>query len=253
MTTSPAGPQAGDAARPLAVAVLAAGKGTRLALGDETPPKVLLDCLGVPLLEHVRRAVAPLAPETVVVVTGYDAERGRGVARPRTGPRRVRVRQIPQEGTGQALRLALEAIPDFDGDVLVVYGDVPAGARGRTSRRLLRRAPRRRGAAATVLTGVRRRPGRARARRARTWAGRFVEIVEARDAVARPDVLALSEFNTGLYAFDADAAAARARGPHAATTRRARSTLTDAVNRIAAAGRQRRGRARRGSRAPCSA
>ena len=61
-------------ARPLAVLVLAAGKGTRLAVGDNAPPKVLASCLGAPLIEHVRRAIAPLQATTTVVVTGHRAD-----------------------------------------------------------------------------------------------------------------------------------------------------------------------------------
>ena len=230
MTTSPVGRPVGDDV-PLAVAVLAAGKGTRLALGDETPPKVLLECLGVPLLEHVRRAVALLEPDTVVVVTGHDAERVEAWLAD-SWPEAKTVRQIPQEGTGQALRLALEAIPDFTGDVLVAYGDVPQ-VRGADLRRLLD-AHRSTAAAATVLSGRAADPG-ALGRVVRGVDGAFVEIVEARDAAARPEVLALSEFNTGFYAFDA-----RAARPALANLSRANAQgeeyATEAVNRIAASG-----------------
>ena len=44
---------ASDASRPLAVAVLAAGNGTRLKLGDDAPPKVLLECLGAVSYTHL--------------------------------------------------------------------------------------------------------------------------------------------------------------------------------------------------------
>ena len=57
--------------RPLALVVLAAGQGKRLAVRDDSPPKVLVPCLGVPLLEHVRRAVEPLQAAETVVVTGH--------------------------------------------------------------------------------------------------------------------------------------------------------------------------------------
>lgn len=231
MSTESAGRPRPEAPRPLAVAVLAAGKGTRLALGDETPPKVLLECLGVPLLEHVRRAVESLEPDTVVVVTGYDAQRVEAWLADRW-PHALTVRQIPQEGTGQALRLALEAIPAFEGDVLVAYGDVPQ-VRGEDLARLLETH---RGArtAATVLSGRAPDPG-ALGRVVRGVGGAFVEIVEARDAAARPEVLAVTEFNTGFYAFDAEAvrpalvelSRANAQGEEYAT---------EAVNRIAAGG-----------------
>lgn len=222
----------GEHARPLAVAVLAAGKGTRLALGDDAPPKVLLECLGVPLLEHVRRAVDHLRPDTVVVVTGHDAQRVESWLAA-SWPDALSVRQIPQEGTGQALRLALDAVPDFRGDVLVVYGDVPQ-VRGADLARLLE-THRGAAAAATVLSGRAEDPG-ALGRVVRGAGGAFVEIVEARDAVSRPDVLALTEFNTGLYAFDADAVRPALKDLSRENAQ-GEEYATDAVNRIAASGR----------------
>jgi len=218
--------------RPLAVAVLAAGRGTRLALGDVAPPKVLLECLGVPLLEHVRRAVAQLSPSTVVVVTGHRAERVESWLGA-SWPDALWVRQVPQEGTGQALRLALEAIPDFQGDVLVVYGDVPQ-VRGADLARLVA-THRGAGAAATLLSGRAPDPG-ALGRVVRGAHGAFVEIVEARDATARPDVLAISEFNTGLYAFDADAVRPALANLSRDNAQR-EEYATEAVNRLAAGGR----------------
>lgn len=217
--------------RSLAVAVLAAGKGTRLALGDAAPPKVLLECLGVPLLEHVRRAVEELSPSTVVVVTGHRAEAVEAWLGA-SWPGALSVRQIPQEGTGQALRLALEAIPEFRGDVLVVYGDVPQ-VRGADLGRLVA-AHRAAGAAATLLSGRASDPG-ALGRVVRGANGAFVEIVEARDAAARPDVLALTEFNTGIYAFDAGAVRPALENLSRANAQR-EEYATEAVNRLAAGG-----------------
>ena len=62
-----------NAVRPLAVVVLAAGRGTRLAVGEDAPPKVLVDILGAPLLEHVRRALEGLAADLTLVVIGHEA------------------------------------------------------------------------------------------------------------------------------------------------------------------------------------
>src|SRR5687767_6363527 len=97
---------------PLAVVVLAAGKGTRLALGADAPPKVLIECLGAPILEHVRRALVPLKAELTLVVVGHGAERVRAWldgAWPGARP----VLQEPQHGTGHAARVALDALPRF--------------------------------------------------------------------------------------------------------------------------------------------
>ncbi len=185
--------------RPLAVLLLAAGKGTRLGLGDAAPPKVMLECLGVPLIEHVRRALEPLGATRSVVVTGHAAEQVEAWAE-KAWPDAITTRQIPQNGTGQAVRIALEAIPDFEGDVLVVYGDVPQ-LRTDDLQRLL---DGRHGedALAGVLTGEIEDPGWL-GRIVRTPSGAFERIVEARDAT--DNELAIREFNTGIYVFDAAA------------------------------------------------
>lgn len=187
--------------RPLALIVLAAGKGTRLATTEDAPPKVLVSCLGAPLLEHVYRAVAPLQAATTVVVTGHQSERV-DTWLDASWPGVVKVLQQPQNGTGHALRLALDAIPAFEGDVLVVYGDVPQILTSDLEGLL--RAHREAGAHASLLTGIVQDAG-SLGRIVRDAEGRFEAIVEAKDAVGRPDILAIGEFNTGIYAFRSEA------------------------------------------------
>lgn len=215
---------------PLALLVLAAGKGTRLAVDEDAPPKVMVECLGLPLVEHVRRAAAPLGASEVVVVTGHRPEAVEAWLAEAWPEARV-VRQIPQNGTGHAVRLAMEALPDFRGRVLVLYGDVPQ-VRTEDLEHLLSGLDT--GSAAALLTGRAEDPGLL-GRVVRDEDGRFVGIVEARDAADRPEILDLREFNTGLYAFDAhalrpalvDLPRDNAQGEEYAT---------DAVNRIAEAG-----------------
>lgn len=215
---------------PPAVIVLAAGRGTRLATGPDAPPKVLVECLGVPILEHVRRAVAPLAAEPVIVVVGHGAAQVRAYldagwpgARP--------VLQEPQHGTGHAARVALDALPRFEGDVLVLSGDVPQ-VRTADLEALLAHH-RASGADATFLTGHLADPGRLG--RVVRVGGRFASIVEARDAAQRPEVLALTEFNTGLYAFRAGPLRAALAGLTRANAQ-GEEYLTDALGRVLAAG-----------------
>jgi bifunctional UDP-N-acetylglucosamine pyrophosphorylase/glucosamine-1-phosphate N-acetyltransferase len=219
MTTS-------NAPRPIAVVVLAAGKGTRL---PGSGPKALVECLGEPLLAHVRRAVELLHPKESVVVVGHGREAVATWLEARWPRAKVAV-QEPQNGTGHATRVALGAIPDFRGDVVVVCADVPQ----LTSDDLtaLIADHRRSKAAATVLVGEAANP-KELGRIERDAAGRVVRIVEARDAT--PAQRALTEFNTGVYVFDA----ARLR-PALETCSTANAQgeeyLTDAVGALAAAG-----------------
>ncbi len=212
----------------LAVVVLAAGKGTRL---PGAGPKVLVECLGTPLLDHVRRAVVPLAPDHAVVVVGF----GRDLVTAWLGkhwPGAKAAVQEPQHGTGHAVRVALAAIPSFSGDVLVVCGDVPQ-LEAHDLEALLD-AHRRAHAAATVLTGVVTDPGRL-GRIVRAPDGRLRGIVEARDAT--PEQLAVREFNTGVYAFaSGPLRAAVAHLPRA--NAQGEEYLTDAIGALATSGQR---------------
>src|SRR5215469_1751930 len=103
----------------VAVAIMAAGKGTRL---KSQLPKVLHEVGGKPLLEHVIRAATRVVPaKDVYAIIGYEADRVRA-AMQHTGVNFVL--QSEQRGTGQALMVAREALSGYD-DVIVLSGDAP--------------------------------------------------------------------------------------------------------------------------------
>jgi len=115
MTTESSFPAA---AAPLAVIVLAAGKGTRM---KSDLHKVLHPIAGRPMLEHLLAEVAQLQPERQVVVVGS----GREQLERQLGDRAALALQEPQLGTGHAVQQAEGALAGFPGDVLILYGDVP--------------------------------------------------------------------------------------------------------------------------------
>src|SRR5215472_5975713 len=103
----------------VAVAIMAAGKGTRL---KSQLPKVLHEVGGMPLLEHVIRTAARLVqPSDVYAIIGHEAERVRA-AMAHTGINFVL--QSEQRGTGHALMVAQEALSGYD-NVIVLSGDAP--------------------------------------------------------------------------------------------------------------------------------
>ena len=103
----------------IAVAIMAAGKGTRL---KSRFPKVLHEVGGRPLLEHVIRAAVQLVPPTdVFAIIGHEADRVRAAVE-HTGVRFVL--QAEQKGTGHALMVAREALSGYD-HVIVLSGDAP--------------------------------------------------------------------------------------------------------------------------------
>jgi bifunctional UDP-N-acetylglucosamine pyrophosphorylase/glucosamine-1-phosphate N-acetyltransferase len=103
---------------PLAVVILAAGKGTRM---KSDLHKVLHPIAGRPMLEHLLAHAAQLSPERQVVVAGH----GRDQLEKALGGRAAMALQEPQLGTGHAVLQARQALGDFEGDVLILYGDVP--------------------------------------------------------------------------------------------------------------------------------
>jgi len=175
----------------LHIVLLAAGKGTRM---KSAIPKVLHAACGLPLIEHVLRAAAPLSPETVVVVVGHEAELV--TARLASRSSTTFAVQEPQLGTGHALLQAEPALSGKCGTVVVLSGDVPL-LRPETLDRLVQTHLAQR-AAATVLTATVTDPT-GYGRIVRTD-GRIAAIVEDRDA--SPDVRAITEVNSAIYAFD---------------------------------------------------
>jgi bifunctional UDP-N-acetylglucosamine pyrophosphorylase/glucosamine-1-phosphate N-acetyltransferase len=103
---------------PLALIVLAAGKGTRM---KSEVHKVLHPIAGRPMIEHLLASADALGAERLVVIAGH----GRDQLEAALGDRATIAVQEPQLGTGHAVLQARAALADFSGDVLVLYADVP--------------------------------------------------------------------------------------------------------------------------------
>ena len=129
----------------LAVAVLAAGKGTRM---KSDLPKVLQPLAGATLVERVLASCKGLAPQRQILIVGHQADRVEQSLAHQPGLEFVL--QQPQNGTGHAVQQLLEPLSDFEGDLLVLNGDVPL-LRAVTIANLLERH-RSSGAAVTLLT-----------------------------------------------------------------------------------------------------
>jgi len=104
----------------LAVAVLAAGKGTRM---KSALPKVLQPLAGATLVERVLASARTLAPERRLLIVGHQAERVEEQLSPIGGLEFVL--QQPQNGTGHAVQQLLPVLHGFAGELLVLNGDVP--------------------------------------------------------------------------------------------------------------------------------
>ncbi|MEO1133670.1 MAG: bifunctional UDP-N-acetylglucosamine diphosphorylase/glucosamine-1-phosphate N-acetyltransferase GlmU [Cyanobacteria bacterium J06639_1] len=179
-----------EAAKPLAVAILAAGKGTRM---KSSLPKVLHELGGRSLVERVVRTVLPLKPERCFVIVGYAQERVRAALS--DYPVEF-VEQLEQNGTGHAVQQVLPHLTGFAGDLLVLNADVPL-LRESTLHELLQ-THRNRHTAATVLSACVPDP---------TGYGRAIcdtdlnlsAIVEHRDCT--PAQRQVNRINSGIYCF----------------------------------------------------
>jgi bifunctional UDP-N-acetylglucosamine pyrophosphorylase/glucosamine-1-phosphate N-acetyltransferase len=107
-----------DVTSPLAIVILAAGKGTRM---KSDLHKVLHPIAGKAMLDHLLESTAELEPERQVVIAGHGHEQ---LEKALDG-RATTARQEPQLGTGHAVQQAEAALAGFSGDVLVLYADVP--------------------------------------------------------------------------------------------------------------------------------
>lgn len=104
-----------------ALVILAAGKGTRM---KSDLPKVLHPIAQAPMLAHAMRAGDALDPERTIIVAGHGSELVAKAAQEFDETAEI-VLQEDQNGTAHAVDQAREALSDFEGDVVVLYGDTP--------------------------------------------------------------------------------------------------------------------------------
>jgi bifunctional UDP-N-acetylglucosamine pyrophosphorylase/glucosamine-1-phosphate N-acetyltransferase len=176
---------------PIAAVILAAGKGTRM---KSDLHKVLHPLAGKPILLHLVDTVAALSPARTVVVVGA----GRDQVEAAVAPHGVATaHQAEQLGTGHAVAQAEGALAGFDGDVLILYGDVPLVGE-ETMRRMIERLHAE-DAPATVVLGFRPdEPGAYGRVIVEGGSDRIAKMVEFKDA--SPAERAETLCNSGLMA-----------------------------------------------------
>ncbi|THD73370.1 bifunctional UDP-N-acetylglucosamine diphosphorylase/glucosamine-1-phosphate N-acetyltransferase GlmU [Thalassobius vesicularis] len=104
-----------------ALIILAAGMGTRM---NSDLPKVLHQIAGAPLLIHAMKSGAALAPERTVIVTGHGADLVEAAALDWDEDAQFAL-QSEQLGTAHAVDQARPLLAEYEGDVIVLYGDTP--------------------------------------------------------------------------------------------------------------------------------
>lgn len=167
--------------------IMAAGKGTRM---KSRTPKVLHELCGRTMFEHVLEAVRGAGADEFAAVVSAEL---------RAPIEALGVRcivQEPQNGTGHAMQLAMAALDESDGQILVASGDMPLAPasllRDVAAARAAQRAD-----AALVSARVTLPTNFGRIVRDGGRVARIVENADASDAERTID-----EVNTGIYCFD---------------------------------------------------
>lgn len=174
----------------------AAGKGSRLQKISGDIPKAMFAVSGRPMLEIVLENIGFISDEDICIVVGYGKEK----IIEHFGSRFVYVEQKEQLGTGHAVMECADVFSDFDGSVLVTFGDMPLFRREALEE--MCRIHSESGAACTLMTAE--NPElKLWARITRDENGRFRSIVEGKDCT--PEEAKIRELFSGVMVFDSKA------------------------------------------------
>jgi bifunctional UDP-N-acetylglucosamine pyrophosphorylase / glucosamine-1-phosphate N-acetyltransferase len=175
-----------------AIAIMAAGKGTRL---KSKHPKVLHQVGGKPLVAHVITSAKLVVPaKDIYVIVGHEADKVREAVQS-TGVQFVL--QEPQRGTGHALMCAAPALKKYD-QVIVLSGDAPLITADIITK--LRDFHEKKKPAMTILSAKLENPtGYGRIIRDSGRNGDVKAVVEEKSCT--PVQRKLREINSGFYAF----------------------------------------------------
>ncbi len=178
----------------LAVIIMAAGKGTRMKNPDIA--KVMYEVAGKPMIAHVVDLSKKLQPSRILVIVGW--QRKSVVDYLTATENNIEfVDQLQQLGTGHAIMQTESNLINFEGNLLILSGDVPLLTK-QTLDRLLEHHNAS-FASATIVSAEFLNPT-GYGRIIRNDDGSVKKIVEQKDATA--DELAVREINSGIYLFD---------------------------------------------------
>ena len=178
----------------LTVIVLAAGGGTRM---KSKTMKVLHQVGGRSMIGHVLNAVQAVEPQRVVAVVGHQRE-DVGAHIHGLVPECVLAVQEEQRGTGDAVRVAIEAVGEVSGTVIVATGDTPL-LRGDSLRAFAEEHEAAQRAVSVLSAVVDDAFGYGRI--VRDDDGDVLAIIEEKDATA--EQREIPEISSGILAFDA--------------------------------------------------
>lgn len=179
--------------REIRAIVPAAGKGKRLQKISGDMPKAMFRVNNRPMLEVVLENLNFIAPRDIYIVVGYGKEKIMDYF----GDRHCYTEQTEQLGTGHAVMTCAEAFQDFEGTVLITFGDMPLFRRDEMLKMCLQHQEN--GADCTLMTAE--NPNlQLWARVLRDENGVFSAIVEGKDCT--PEQAQIKELFSGVMAFN---------------------------------------------------
>ena len=174
----------------LAIIIMAAGKGTRM---NTELPKVLHKLNNKTMIEHVIDTTLKINPEKIIVVIGYKSE----LIKKQLNDYNIEyAEQLEQLGTGHAIMQCQNILNDFNGDTLILSGDVPLITKKTLSDLYKKHIEYK--SKGTILSAIINNPtGYGRILRDKNS---FISIVEEKDANEKQKKI--NEVNTGIYIFN---------------------------------------------------
>jgi bifunctional N-acetylglucosamine-1-phosphate-uridyltransferase/glucosamine-1-phosphate-acetyltransferase GlmU-like protein len=173
--------------------ILAAGKGTRLASEAADLPKALRLANGRPLISYVLENIDFLEPQDICIVVGFLGDK----VKEALGPAYHYVEQAEQKGTAHATKYARAVFGGYEGDIMVLYCDMPLLSRETYLRMFREHAEHR---AANTLLASNFHPIPAFGRLIRDENGQLTRIVE--DSACTPQEKLIDEVNVGIQVLD---------------------------------------------------
>lgn len=181
----------------LTVAILAAGKGTRMNVPDL--PKVLVTMNNKPLLEYVLETIESLNSTKTIVILGHEKEKVKLFLSQNNFSNIETVIQEPQLGTGHAVDQTKTELIESNSDVMILCGDVPLLTLDTLNSFLKYHNDNE--SSLTVLSAIAPNPT-GYGRIIRNESGDFARIVEQKDASEEEKLV--NEINSGTYLVKSD-------------------------------------------------
>ena len=175
----------------LAVVIMAAGKGTRM---ESDLPKVLHKLSNKTLLNHVIDTSLELNPKKIIVIIGHEAEMVKKSVKTKNILFSL---QVEQKGTGHAIMQTTKHLENFNGNTLILSGDVPLIKKS-TLISLIEKQREQKYDACMLTAEIDNPTGYGRVIRNKN--NNLEKVSEHKDC--NPEQLLINEINSGIYIFN---------------------------------------------------